>query len=188
VAVNHSRASDNPVWYNRAPVGKNKIGEFLTTAAKNAGLPGNVTNHSVRKTCISRLMDAGVTVNYVAQLRGHKNLKSLDSYKKASDEHQRKMSFVLSSGKKKSPIFSNPAQVKSAVKVWKLEPFKQQEKSNLLWPKSKATLAFSLVPTSEVSRDARLIFHSTVHLAAVAKKSNSQSRENVMLLLQMTLI
>jgi len=38
------------------------------------------------------------------------------------------MSLVLSSGKKKSPIFANPAQVKSAVKVWDLEPFKQQEK------------------------------------------------------------
>ena len=93
LAVNHSRAPDNPIWYNRAPLGKNKIGEFLTKAAKNAGLPGNVTNHSVRKTCISRLMDAEVPVNYVAQLSGHKNLKSLDSYKTASDEHQRKMSF-----------------------------------------------------------------------------------------------
>jgi len=79
LAVNHSRAPDNPVWYSRAALGKNKIEEFLTKAAKNAGLPGNVTNHSVRKTCISRLMDAEVPVNYVAQLSGHKNLKSLDS-------------------------------------------------------------------------------------------------------------
>ena len=85
LAVNHSRAPDNPVWYSRA--GKNKIGEFFTKAAKNAGLPGNVTNHYVRKTCISRLMDAEVPVNYVAQLSGHKNLKSLDSYKTASAEH-----------------------------------------------------------------------------------------------------
>jgi len=63
----------------------------------------------------------------------------------------------------------------AAVKVWELEPFKQQ-----------ASLAFSLVPTSEVSRNARLIFHSTVPLAAVAKTSNSQSHENVTLLFQMT--
>ena len=52
LAVNHSRAPDNPIWYNGAPLGKNKIGEFLTKAAKNARLPGNVTYHSVRKTCI----------------------------------------------------------------------------------------------------------------------------------------
>jgi len=56
-------------------------------------------------------MDAEVPVNYVAQLSGHKNLKSLDSYKTASDEHQRKMSLVLNSGKKKSPLFSNAVPV-----------------------------------------------------------------------------
>jgi len=73
-------------------------------------------------------MDFEVPVMYyVAQLSGHKNLKSLDSYKTASDEHQREMSLVLSSGKKKSPIFSNAEPVKPAVKAWKLEPFKQQE-------------------------------------------------------------
>lgn len=68
----------------------------MKVAAQTAGLQGNITNHSVRKTCISRLMDAEVPVNYVAQLSGHKNLKSLDSYKAASVEHQRKMSLILS--------------------------------------------------------------------------------------------
>ena len=32
-----------------------------------------VTNHSVRKTCISRLLDADVPENFVAQLSGHKS-------------------------------------------------------------------------------------------------------------------
>jgi hypothetical protein len=41
-------------------------------------------------------MDADIPTNYVAQLSGHKNLKSLDSYKMASRDHQRKMSNVLS--------------------------------------------------------------------------------------------
>ena len=83
------------MWLNRAPLRKkNKIGEFLTKAAKNAGLPGNLTNHSVRKTCISGLVDAEVPVNYAVQLGGHRKLKSLDSYRTASDEHQRKMSLV----------------------------------------------------------------------------------------------
>jgi hypothetical protein len=42
------------------------------------------------------LMNADIPTNYVAQLSGHKNLKSLDSYKTASRDHQRKMSNVLS--------------------------------------------------------------------------------------------
>ena len=73
-------------------------------------------------------MDTEIPVNYVAQLSGRKNLKSLDSYNTASDEHQRKMSLVLSRGKKNSPISSNVAPVNPAVKAWELEPFKQQEK------------------------------------------------------------
>ena len=95
LAINHQRKTDNPVWYRRAPLGKNEIGKFLSKAATNAGIEGNITNHSVRKTCISRLMDADIPTNYVAQLSGHKNLKSLDSYKTASRVHQRKMSNVL---------------------------------------------------------------------------------------------
>ena len=78
LAINHKRKPADPVLYSRAPLGKNKIGELiLKKAAKNAGLPGNVTKHSERKTYISKLMDAEVPVNYVAQLSGHKNLKSL---------------------------------------------------------------------------------------------------------------
>ena len=80
----------------RAPLGKNEICKLMETAAQSAGLQGNFTNHTVRKTCISRLMDAEVSLNYVAQLSGHKNLKSLDSYKAVSADHKRKMSLILS--------------------------------------------------------------------------------------------
>ena len=96
LAINYRRRADNSIWYLKTPLGKNEIGKFMKVAAQTAGLQGNITNQSVRKTCISRLMDAEVPVNYVAQLSGHKNLKSLDSYKAASVEHQRKMSLILS--------------------------------------------------------------------------------------------
>ena len=56
LAINHKRKPADPVWYSRAPLGKNKIGEFLMKAAKTAGLPGNVTNHSVRKTAFQGWM------------------------------------------------------------------------------------------------------------------------------------
>lgn len=96
LAVKHKRKATDEVWYKKSPLGKNEIGKLLTKAAQNAGLPGRVTNHSVRKTCISRLLDSDVPENYVAQLSGHRNLKSLDSYKSASIQHQRRMSLSLS--------------------------------------------------------------------------------------------
>ena len=74
------------------------MGKFLSTAAKNAGLHKEgkkVTNHSVRKPCISRLLDADVPENFVAQLSGHKSTESLQSYKSASAKHQKRMSLTL---------------------------------------------------------------------------------------------
>ena len=55
-----------------------------------------VTNHSATKTCISRLLDADVPENFVAQLSGHKSTESLQSYKSASAKYQKRMSLTLS--------------------------------------------------------------------------------------------
>ena len=38
LAVRHNRRSNEEIWYMKAPLGKNEIGKFMSTAAKNAGL------------------------------------------------------------------------------------------------------------------------------------------------------
>ena len=99
LAVRHNRCSNEEVWYMKAPLGKNEVGKFLSTAAKNAGLHREgekVTNHSVRKTCTSRLLDAYVPENFVAQLSGHKSTESLQSYKSACAKRQKRKSLTLS--------------------------------------------------------------------------------------------
>ena len=75
---------------------------FLSTAAKNASLQREgkkVTNHSVTKTCISRLLDADVPENFVAQVSGHKSTDSLQSYKSTSAKHQKRTSELLASSR-----------------------------------------------------------------------------------------
>ena len=87
LAVRHNRCSNEKVWFMKATLGKNEIEKFLSTAAKNAGLHGEgkqVPNHSVRKSCILRFLDADVSENFVARLNGHKSTDSLQSYKSAS--------------------------------------------------------------------------------------------------------
>ncbi|XP_028514738.1 uncharacterized protein LOC114575008 [Exaiptasia diaphana] len=100
LAIKSNRASNDPVWYKKSPLGKNQIGQFLSIAARNAGINqgegAKVSNHSVRKTSISRLLDANVPENYVAQLSGHKSTESLNSYKTAGEHHQKAMSLTLS--------------------------------------------------------------------------------------------
>ena len=184
LAIKHKRKPADPMWYSRAPLEKkNKIGDFLTKAGKNTGLPGNVTNHSVRKTCISGLMDAEVTVNYVAQLSGHRNLKSLDSYKTASDDHQQKMSLLLSSGTK-YPISSNDAPLNQAVKA--LSIHSSREETNKLLQERIPSLFFLLVRTSVKLKAARSISLSIEPLAALVKARLGQSRKNATLSSQMT--
>ena len=95
-------------------MGKNKIGRFLSSATKNLPLStgGKLTNHSVRKTCIKTLLDSGVSHNSVAQLSGHKNLKSLDSYAVASQQQQRQMSKILSGKENTQPKASKKSPKK----------------------------------------------------------------------------
>jgi len=79
--------------------GTNQIGKFLSTAAENAGIQRigtKLSNDSVRKKSISRQLDANTPVNFVAQLSGHKNTQSLQSYKSAREQQQRQMSYILS--------------------------------------------------------------------------------------------
>ena len=64
-----------------------------------------VSNHFVRKTSVGRLLEADVQPNFVAQLSGHKNLESLDSYHSASLKRQREMSTVLDRGPDTSAQF-----------------------------------------------------------------------------------
>ena len=55
-----------------------------------------VSNYFVGKTSVGRLLEADIQPNFVAQLSGCKNLKSLDSYHSASLKGQQEMSAILS--------------------------------------------------------------------------------------------
>ena len=80
-------------WYKNQPVGVNK---FMKTMTENAGITGKKTNHSARKTMITKLVEQDINPLHVAQLSGHKNLKSIDSYSVTSKKQQRRMSHLIS--------------------------------------------------------------------------------------------
>ena len=78
LAINHGRKPSDKIWC--LPLGKNEIGKFLKDAFASAKLnetnKKKVSNHSVRKTSVGRLLEADVQPNFVAQLSGHKILKT----------------------------------------------------------------------------------------------------------------
>ena len=70
----------------------------MKSAAKDANISSEakkLANHSVRKTNLDRLMEAGVPPTTIVQLTGHKITESLASYHRASQEQQRQMSKIL---------------------------------------------------------------------------------------------
>ena len=72
-----------------------EVEKLLSKPAPNNGLQEKLTNHSVRKPSIPRLLKSGVLVNYETHLNGKYNVKSLESYKSASIQYQRRISFIL---------------------------------------------------------------------------------------------
>ncbi len=80
-AVNYNHLNDN-IWYNKQIMGNDRINTIMKRMSATAGLSGKKTNHSARKTM-------WLVSQKIIQLTGHKNLPSLNNYKKASLEQHR---------------------------------------------------------------------------------------------------
>ena len=98
LAVNNMLKHDNDprLWFKVSPLGQNTIGSFMRSMAVEIGLKGKYTNHSVRKTSCTNLLQAGVSPTLIQQISGHKDVKSLTNYATASREQIREMGAILS--------------------------------------------------------------------------------------------
>ena len=90
----HYGAKSN-IWYKKCPIGVNNLASFMSKMAARAGLTGHKSNHSVRATTCTRLMQENVPPTIAAQLTGHKNLNSLNNYTTASVAQQKQMSNII---------------------------------------------------------------------------------------------
>lgn len=88
------RAKDQ-VWYAKQAMGKNTLGALMKMMAKNSGIPGKITNHSLRKTTCQTLLSKGVHATIVCQLTGHKTVNSLSNYTTANMKQQEEMSSLI---------------------------------------------------------------------------------------------
>ena len=98
LAVNNMLKHDNDprLWFKVSPLGQNTIGSFMPCMAVEIGLKGKYTNHPVRKTSCTNLLQAGVSPTLIQQISGHKDVKSLTNYATASREQIHEMGAILS--------------------------------------------------------------------------------------------
>ena len=97
VAVNNTwQYGTQRQWYKNSPMGQKLLSGVMKTMAHKAGLGDKrVSNHSVRKTMCTTLLQKNVPPTIIAQLSGHKNVASLSNYAVASGDQQKAMCAIL---------------------------------------------------------------------------------------------
>lgn len=81
--------------YSEAVVGINKLKTFVSFMCKKAGIEGNFTNHSGKRTCATMLFDAGIDEQEIMSRTGHRSEKGLRQYKRATPAVMARTSVVL---------------------------------------------------------------------------------------------
>ena len=84
------------VWYEKRPLGKNKLGSMMCEISQIAKLSKKYTNHCIRATAITALDQAGFASRHIMSVSGHRSEASIKSYsRKTPTDQKRKMSETL---------------------------------------------------------------------------------------------
>ena len=89
------RATDNfshadGVWYCNVPLGKNALGNFMSSISKELRLSQKYTNHCIRETAVSLLDECNFEARHIMRVSEHKSESSIRSYSRRLSEVKRK--------------------------------------------------------------------------------------------------
>ena len=92
--INRPKTSD--VWYCKIRMGENTIGKIIKTIAACLKSDKKLTNHSMRKTLVSKLKKAGHPRHIIKEITGHARESSLDDYDEVDEFQRREISHAIS--------------------------------------------------------------------------------------------
>ena len=95
LAVNSAGWMKGRNWFKQQAMGRNTLNDFMKNLCQSVGIPGRKTNHSIRKTTVTRLMESHVPPTYVQKITGHKNVDSLKHYCQPSKRQHKEMLGIL---------------------------------------------------------------------------------------------
>ena len=87
-------------WYKNQPLGEKSLKTLMKSAVQKSNIDKNkkITNHSGRKTAITRLLDEGIPITSIQQHTGH---KSVEKYKQlCKKQYQNSKKNVINSEQK----------------------------------------------------------------------------------------
>lgn len=96
--------------YSQQVVGVNKLKGLMKEITGKAGLEGNFTNHSGKRSCATQLYSAGIPEQEIMSRTGHRSEKAVRKYKRSSDNILHEVSEVLNPIFKKVKRENSPPQ------------------------------------------------------------------------------
>ena len=101
LSIKHNRGPGDEIWYKVQPMGENKINSMMKNIICETTLESSekrFSNHSARKTLVSKMKKANLERSSIAKVTGHRNIQSLDDYDEADQDEQRQLSWAISKG------------------------------------------------------------------------------------------
>lgn len=90
------RPKSTDVWYSRVRMGENTIGNIMKNMATCLNTTKKLTNHSMRKTLVSKLKTSGQARNVIREITGHSRESSLDDYDEIGEDQRKDLSHIIS--------------------------------------------------------------------------------------------
>ena len=82
-------------WYYNKPVGHNPLSETVKRLCSKVGADGYYTNHSLRRTCATRLFQSGIDEQEIMAITGHRSTDGVRVYKEISHEQEHQLSKMI---------------------------------------------------------------------------------------------
>ena len=99
------------IWFDRAPLGVNSLGNMMKEISIAANLSQVYTNHCTRATSVTLLDRAGVPVHHTMQVSGHRNEGSVKVYcERQTLQQQKQCSEILAARVALTALATKPTQ------------------------------------------------------------------------------
>ena len=82
-------------WYFNRPIGHNILRDTVKRLCGSIGLEGFFTNHSLRRTCATRLFQKGVEEQQIMSITGHRSSNAVRIYKEISHDQEEATSNLI---------------------------------------------------------------------------------------------
>ena len=106
LSIKRNRRLNDNIWFKTQPMGENTISNMMKTTVAATNLEEShkkFTNHSPRKTTVSKLKKLNVERSDIVKVTGHRNVQSLDDDDEADEEEQRRLSCAISKRNYENP-------------------------------------------------------------------------------------